>query len=121
MDRKMFEPTAKQVEKWSMFKPTLQTDEEYKARGKKERKPWGILKRNDVLRNMTMSAEYQRGLWQGRVDKARGLDYCEERNENTYNLGYYRGYTEFNADLNDRQGWDKATFEWFWQTYGLEA
>ena len=115
MDRKMFEPTQKQLEKWSRFAPVMPSDQEFKARGKKERKPWGILKRNQVLSNMTMSAEYQMGIWQGRVDKARGLDYSEERNENTYNLGYYRGYTDYTP--GSRNGWDIDTYNWFVSTY----
>ncbi len=118
MERKIFEPTEKQIEKWSRFNPTMPSDEEFKARGKKEHKPWGIIKRNHILTNMTMSAEYQRGLWQGRVDKARGLEYSEERNENTYNLGYYRGYTDYVP--GSRNGWDDGTYNWFNQTYVQE-
>lgn len=54
------------------------------------------------------------GLWQGRVDAARGLDYSEERSENTFNLGYYRGYTEYESN---RRGWDAATRQAFDSKY----
>ena len=111
MSRKMYEPTKNQERKWARFATVeMPSDEEFKARAKKSRKPWGILKRDFVLSQMTMTREYQLGLWQGRVDAARGLEYSEERNENTYNLGYYRGYTEYQSS---RRGWDRATRERF--------
>ena len=71
-------------------------------------------KRTWIIGNMKGTAEYQRGLWQGRVDRANGLDYSEERSETTYNLGYYRGYTEYESN---RRGWDAATREQFDATY----
>jgi hypothetical protein len=43
--------------------------------------------------------EYHRGIWQGRIDNARGLAYTEERTESAFNLGYYRGYTDLERDL----------------------
>lgn len=116
MDRKMFVPTEKMSERWANYNPRpIQSDEEFKARAKKERKPWGILKRNAILSAMSNAPEYQRGIWQGRVDKARGLDYSEERNENTYNLGYYRGYTDYIP--GSQNGWDSNTHQWFVSTY----
>lgn len=96
MDRPMYQLTEKQLKKCQVVE--MPDDEHYKARGKRERKPWGILKRNDILNAMTRTPEYQRGIWQGRVDRANGLDYSEERNENSYNLGYYRGYTNYDSD-----------------------
>lgn len=115
MDRKMYEPTKNQERKWARFDDIeMPSDEEFKSRSKKERKPWGILKRNFVLSQMTKTREYQMGIWQGRVDAARGLDYSEERNENTYNLGYYRGYTNHESD---RRGWDAATRQRFEEKY----
>jgi len=111
MDRKMYQPTEKQSNKWAEWTPSLlPTDEEFKAMWKKSHNGkvagWGMKKRDWILGSMTSSPEYQMGIWQGRVDKARGLEYSEERNENTYNLGYYRGYTEYESD---RRGWDAAT------------
>lgn len=111
MDRKMYEPTANQERKWAQFNPPpMPTDDEFKAIWRKthhgKERGWGIQKRNWILSNMAQSREYQMGLWQGRVDAARGLPYSEERNENTYNLGYYRGYTEYESN---RRGWDRET------------
>ena len=114
-ERKMYWPTEKQLEKWSKADArheaaSLPTDEEFKARWMKahhgKTAGWGLIKRDWIVSNMSMTSVYQRGIWQGRVDAARGLDYSEERNENTYNLGYYRGYTEYESN---RRGWDAAT------------
>lgn len=118
MNRKMYEPTKNQERKWSQFDNLeMPSDDDFRTRAKKERKPWGILKRDYILSQMTQTREYQMGLWQGRVDKARGLDYAEDRNENTYNLGYYRGYTGYESN---RQGWDAATRQRFDEKY-MEA
>lgn len=114
MIRKMYEPTKNQERKWAKSNVEMPTDDEFKARAKRERRPWGILKCDFVLSQMTHTREYQTGLWQGRVDQARGLDYSEERNENTYNLGYYRGYTNYQSD---RRGWDRATRARFDEKY----
>ena len=43
--------------------------------------------------------EYHRGIWQARIDRANGLTYSEERNDSAYNLGYYRGWTNYETDL----------------------
>jgi len=119
MTRKMYQPTKNQERKWSEFTaPEMPTDEEFRARWARCHhgvdRGWGMGKRDWVLSNMTQTREYQMGLWQGRVDKARGLDYSEERNENTYNLGYYRGYTDYESN---RRGWDAATRARFDETY----
>jgi len=120
MERKMYQPTANQEKKWSAYSSTkmLPSDEWFRDRWQKDHHGkvagWGMGKRNYILSNMTMTREYQMGIWQGRVDKARGLEYAEERNENTYNLGYYRGYTEYESN---RRGWDRATRERFDATY----
>ena len=111
MERQIFEPTAEQITSWekkcSRNAPGLMpSDDEFRARGKKGRKPWGLLKRDWILNEMKFHPEYLRGVWQGRVDAARGLGYSEERNENTYNLGYYRGYTDYESN---RRGWDENT------------
>lgn len=121
MERKMYEPTKNQERKWSELESRqaeMPTDAEFKARWAKchhgKEQGWGIGKRNWILTNMTKSREYQMGLWQGRVDRARGLDYSEERNENTYNLGYHRGYSEYESN---RRGWDSATRQRFDEKY----
>ena len=117
MNRKMYQPTKNQERKWEKEAErvvAMPTDEEFKSRWAKchhgKERGWGMGKRDYVLSNMTRTREYQMGLWQGRVDKARGLEYAEERNENTYNLGYYRGYTGYESN---RRGWDRATCERF--------
>ena len=119
MERKMYQPTKNQERKWAKFEtPEMPTDDEFKAGWARahggKTNGWGIGKRDFVLRNMTSTREYQMGIWQGRVDKARGLDYSEERNENTYNLGYYRGYTEYESN---RRGWDAGTIARFDEQY----
>jgi len=119
MDRKMYRPTEKQEQKWAkLVQIEMPSDEEFKARWAKahhgSEKGWGMGKRSWILGNMTQSREYQMGIWQGRVDRARGLEYSEERNENTYNLGYHRGYTEYESNRN---GWDAQTKQKFDEEY----
>ena len=121
MDRKMYQPTANQEKNWDREAERvgeMPTDEWFKERWAKDHRGkergWGMGKRNWVLSNMKRTREYQMGLWQGRVDAARGLDYSEERNENTYNLGYHRGYTEYESN---RKGWDRVTRERFDTNY----
>lgn len=119
MDRKIYEPTKNQEKKWAKFQTVeMPTDEEFKSRWAKshhgKESGWGIGKRDWVLSHMTKTREYQMGIWQGRADKAAGLDYSEDRNESTYNLGYHRGYTNYESD---RRGWDEATRERFEQKY----
>ena len=124
MERKLYEPTEKQIEKWNAMGPAaMPSDEEFKETWKRRHggreRGWGIAKRNYILSNMTRCREYQMGLWQGRVDAARGLDYQEkmaddDENANAYNLGYYRGYSEYESN---RRGWDQATRDAFDQKY----
>jgi len=117
MERKMFSLTDQQLAKCHP-EPAMPSDDEFKSIWKKSHHGkvtgWGMGKRTWIIGNMKGTAEYQRGLWQGRVDRANGLDYSEERSENTYNLGYYRGYTEYESN---RRGWDAATREQFDATY----
>lgn len=115
MSRKMYQPTKNQERKWGKFSAVeMPTDEWFQERWGKDHhgktRGWGMGKRDFVLSQMTRTREYQMGIWQGRVDVARGLDYGEDRNENAYNLGYHRGYTNYRSD---RRGWDQATRERF--------
>ena len=119
MNRKLYQPTKNQEHKWSQFTPpAMPNDEEFQARWKRTHHGkltgWGMGKRDWIVSNMSRTREYQMGIWQGRVDRARGLDYSEERSENTYNLGYYRGYTEYESN---RRGWDAATRQRFDENY----
>lgn len=120
MERMMYQPTAKQEAKWgALTVPQMPTDEEFKTRWAAKHKGkttgWGMAKRDWVLNFLKNTREYQMGLWQGRVDNVRGLDYSEERNDNTYNLGYYRGYE------GGTQGMDEATRTAFLAQYGAEV
>jgi hypothetical protein len=123
MDRKMYEPTAEQEAKWATLRvPREMTDDNFKALWAKKHggktAGWGMMKRDWVIGNLKYRREYHLGIWQGRVDAACGLSYSEERNENTYNLGYYRGYTDF---ARDTQGWDQETRDAFYAKYVKEG
>ena len=63
---------------------------------------------------MKFTTEYQTGLGQGRVDKANGLSYTDDRPTSTFNLGYYVGYTSYESN---RKGWDAATRQRFDEMY----
>jgi hypothetical protein len=123
MDRMMYKPTEKQEEKWSRFtEPTMPTDEEFKALWKKahhgKEMGWGMIKRDWILGNLEKGREYQMGLWQGRVDAIRGLDYSEERLDKAYNVGYHRGYLTFDPQ-HARREWGCAVYDAFRNIYGL--
>ena len=118
-ERKMYEPTEKQEAKWASFvAPEMPSDDTFKAIWKKahhgKEAGWGMGKRDWIIKSLSASREYMMGLWQGRVDAVRGLDYSEERTDNTYNLGYYRGYTSFESD---RKGMDKTQLAEFIAKY----
>ena len=118
MERKMYELTEKQLSRCSPMPTEMLSDDEFKAIWKKSHHGkvtgWGMGKANWITGRMTSTPEYQLGIWQGRVDKARGLPYSEERNESAYNLGYYRGYSEYESN---RRGWDAGTCERFDSQY----
>jgi hypothetical protein len=117
MSRKMFQMTEKQLKKCRPS-PEMPDDDWFKAMWKRTHHGkltgWGMGKRDWIISNHKLSTEYQRGLWQGRVDRARGLDYSEKRIDKPYNLGYYRGYTGYESN---RRGWDRGTCEWFDREY----
>ena len=117
MTRKMYQMTEQQLKKCHPV-PEMPSDAEFKDIWKKAHHGkvtgWGMGKRDWMLGALKSDPEYQRGIWQGRVDKARGLDYSEERNESAYNLGYYRGYAEYESN---HHGWDQATRERFDSEY----
>ena len=115
MDTPTYQLTKSQIRKINDAKTITQpTDGDFKARAKKEHRPWGILKRDWVLTNMKFTTEYQTGLGQGRVDAANGLNYTEQRLEKTYNMGYHTGYTNYESN---RKGWDAATTAKFDEQY----
>ena len=117
--RKLYEPSKNQLRKWAASEPPeMPSDEELKARWAKSHhgktSGWGMGKRDFVLSQMTQTREYQVGIWQGRVDAANGLSYSEDRNENTYNLGYHRGFVNFQSDWH---GFDRGTRQRFTEKY----
>jgi len=126
MERKMYEMTENQIARFAN-KPTqdeidqaiaeirsgardeaLKTDWVKRHHGKTT--GWGMGKAALILSLLDSTIEYQRGIWQGRVDRARGLPYAEERLEKSYNRGYNVGYIEYESN---RRGWDKLTRENF--------
>lgn len=127
MDRKIYQPTEKQLEKWSeLHFSEMPSDEEFKARwaskhNGKER-GWGIGKRDWIIANLAGCTEYQMGLWQARVDWLQGLDYQAPvphdsgKNMNAYNLGYYRGW----RDGHPLAGIDAATVARLQTEYGKQ-
>jgi len=110
MERKIYEPTQKQLERWESADAKVSpmpTDEKFQAMWKRKTRKltgWGIAKRDWIVSEMKNTSEYQRGIWQGRVDCATGFGYSEERSESAYNLGYYRGYSEYES--RGTGGWD---------------
>jgi hypothetical protein len=93
--RKTYELTQKQLEKINKRNFVMPKDDEIKAEAKKSRKPWGLVKLGYTLEALKWDPDYIRGMFQARVDRMNGLDYSEERNDSSYNLGYYRGYTDY--------------------------
>jgi hypothetical protein len=129
MDRKMYQFTEKQIERmarqglrtWTEIEAEIrvqiadaESNDIIKARWMKthhgKARGWGLLKAQVMLDSMKLTIDYQQGIWQGRVDKARGLGYQEERFEKPYNMGYYVGYCDYESN---RRGWDSATRERF--------
>lgn len=72
--------------------------EENKAKLQKQRR-YGLEKRDNALQQLKTEPEYYRGIGQARYDRHLKLDYAEERLESPYNLGYYRGWTNFEQDI----------------------
>jgi hypothetical protein len=99
----MYTLTERQLDNLTRHPFTMPTDDEIKIRAKREHKLWSILKRNLTLDALKVNPEYVRGIWQGRLDRAMRLDYAEERLESAYNLGYYRGYKDFERDSRGGQ------------------
>jgi hypothetical protein len=106
---KTYEPTEKQNRKWAAAGVTIimPSDDEFKARWMKSHhgvvRGWGLGKRQWIICTLACTREYNLGIWQARVDALNGLDYQTPMsdddgvNMNAYNLGYYRGYTEFGS------------------------
>jgi len=117
MERKQYTLTQQQIEKIKLAGWQMPSDNEIKAIAHKKRRPWGLVKRDLALEGLKYDLEYLLGIWQGRVDKARGFDYSKERKSSSYNLGYHRGYCNYESD---RRGWDQKIRDEFDQKYLLE-
>ena len=120
MERKIYQLTEKQEAKIAKFdNAEIPSDEQFQEWWKKSHHGklagWGMGKRDWILREMKFNREYQMGLWQGALDKATGIEYVKDGDENScYNLGYYRGYTGYESN---RRGWDTETRANFDATY----
>ncbi len=112
MERRIYQPTQKQTSLPTTI--SLPSDAEIKAQAARCRTPWGLVKRNLALKALRGTHDYNIGLWQARVDAARGTGYSEERFSREYNLGYHQGYTGYQSDRN---GWDPTIREQFDSAY----
>lgn len=124
MERKMYQPTEKQTQKWAAMQiPQMPTNEQFQAMWKKAHHGklagWGLGKRDWIIGSLSGTREYQMAMWQGRVDAARGLDYQgaepTDENANAANLGYYRGYVGYKN--GGMKGWDAETRQRFAAEY----
>lgn len=117
MERKIYEPTEKQLAKWDMLQPAdMPTDEEFKASWKKshhgKETGWGMGKRDWINIHsddqLTQTVTYNQGLWQGRIDAMLGLEPLDTPHYHTdpYEYGYYIGYNGFES---------------FWSGYDAQA
>lgn len=125
---KKFEPTEKQLAKWTTLKPAVMpTDEEFKETWKKQHHGkitgWGMGKRDWIILhsddNITCTLEYQIGLWQGRIDAMNGEAKAETPNKETnpYEYGYNKGYDTFESFWN---GYDRNARAELLKKYGKE-
>lgn len=101
MERRIYQPTEKVAR--LPVAVALPADEAIKAIARTgHKRPWGLVKRDLALRALRGCRDYNLGLWQGRVDAARGTGYSDERFAEAYNLGYHEGYANYESH---RGGW----------------
>jgi hypothetical protein len=102
MNRRIYRLSDREIQKTKTVEQIAaaynQTREYWTARGLSGSR-LGLKMRDAKLSNMKYDPEYLRGIGQGRLDRATGMDYSEERNDSAYNLGYYRGYSNYQSDL----------------------
>lgn len=121
MERK-FNPTEKQLEKWSKLAPAaMPSDDEFKAAWKRahhgKETGWGMMKRNWVALhaddNLTCTVEYNLGVWEGRIDAMNNATpmATDEYHTNPFHYGYYTGYNEFKSFWNGFDRNARADFE----------
>lgn len=106
MERKIYQPTEKQLEKWNALAPAeMPSDDEFKAKWSRAHhgteRGWGMGKRNWVALHsddsLTQNAAYMTGLWQGRIDAMNELESqpTPQYHTDPYQYGYYAGYNNF--------------------------
>lgn len=126
MERKLYQPTEKQLKLWNTLKPaTMPTDEEFKTSWKRAHhnveRGWGMGKRDWVAAHandhLTETIDYMIGLWQGRIDALQGLDPLPSPNYHTspYDNGYYHGFHGFESFW---KGYDRQAREKLIAQYG---
>ena len=102
MNRKMYQLTERDTEKANRVREQAERElahiEENADRLRKQKK-YGLRKRDVARRALKGDTEYVRGLWQGRIDRVRGMDYTDERPGSSYNMGYYTGWNGLESDL----------------------
>ena len=101
MNRKMYTLTEKDTSKCQreLCHATSAMEQVEANRAKLGRK-YGLRKRDAARRLLKGNPEYVQGLWQGRIDAARGLSYSDERLESAYNMGYHTGYTNYASNVH---------------------
>jgi len=101
MNRKMYKMTTKDLNKCQReLRYGTAEMERVEANKSKLGRKYGLRKRDAARRLLKGSPEYVRGLWQGRIDAARGLNYSEERLESAYNMGYHTGYINYASNIH---------------------
>ncbi len=118
MERKIYQLTDKQIAKAVASRFDMPSDDEIKSRWMEAHHGkvtgWGMEKAELTRKQLKGDVEYQRGIWQGRVDRANDVEYNEERTTSSYNMGYHEGYSNYESD---RRGWDQNTRDWFDQNW----
>ena len=110
MERIIYTATPEQLKSWASYvHPVIPSDDVLKQQGKRIGRPWSLIKK-DLCKELTIgSPEFQKGMWQGRVDRARGLGYVEH-GKGAYQKGHYFGY---NGYQKDRSAWTPAEIKGF--------
>jgi len=94
MERKLYKLTDGNKKKITVNPEDIDNLVSEYSKSLKSSKKKGLMVLDYKLKLMAKTEDYILGCWQGKLDKSSGLEYSEERNDNFYNLGYYRGYTE---------------------------
>ncbi len=100
MTRKIYTLTEKDLKKAAQFaSAATNRKDRVEANPSGYKKVQAAKRRAASMDALKGDTEYHRGIGQARVDRANGLEYSEERNDSAYNLGYYRGWTNYETDI----------------------